>query len=993
MRSLAQCLLICLLSCRCLGQGAVMSIFTTEHGLPSNVVYQTLEDDLGFLWVATDQGVARFDGKEFSIFAKDQGVPDTEVLQLAKEKNGRIWIRCYNSGIAYFDPVRNRFIDVTPIANLLHINGIKKILSILEGGMRFDNEEGSWLLQQKDNHTYSLRPPVDSTYLLAVSNDGSEFRYGYNEKNKIDSAVYVYHVKGNTILEKRSLGFLGKDLVFDIDEDRLLIFIRNSTDFFVADHFSNTLETVRIQKNQLLHQYYIHNRTDKFINILSRSKDSTSGKDIIAVNTYDKKSIQYLFTLSGDFIAFHMLNDAKENLWVSTVHSGLFVYRKASLVTQNMKPPYNNVNFYSLMKTDDGTLYAGNERGEIVTIGANGTQDIHTVFTTGKIEWQRNIIRSQNKIFTFSDGGIFVNYIRELKPVSADEHQESKVVLELNDSIVISGSNTGLCMLNTISEKLRPLYSSLKVVTGLASINNRQLYVGSTDGLHRFDLDDLALHDKGLSDPFLKERVVGLCSTPDSLIWIATATNGVLVMKNEKIIAHIRESDGLASTNSLTIAKGRNGDVWIGTNAGVSKISYVWENNKLTTSIRNVSVIDGLASPITNQLVYDRGNLYAATEKGVCMIPDSILVPSIKVSLVNVQINQRDATISNTYSLNADQKSVRLKFAGVDLRGYFKHVDYSKDQGATWIQLEGSDLPFEFDNGEHSIWVRAVDVNKNIGKDILKLRFDIATPYWKTWWFWTLIALLIQIAVGYIFYRRHQQKELEKKRIELAKAHLASLEQQAFVSLMNPHFMFNALNSIQHYINNQDRQNANRYLSDFASLIRKNFEAAQQAFIPLEQEIENISLYIRLERMRFNDKFSFEMEYEDDLDPEDWMMPTMILQPLIENSILHGIMPSGIPGQLVLQLSLRGNDLLIEVIDNGIGVENSRAMKQGSKHRSRGMELIYKRLTALSFFSSQKLELHYSVPFEDTSNPGNKISLLIPGDLYQAWRKAQKNME
>ncbi len=349
--------------------------------------------------------------------------------------------------------------------------------------------------------------------------------------------------------------------------------------------------------------------------------------------------------------------------------------------------------------------------------------------------------------------------------------------------------------------------------------------------------------------------------------------------------------------------------------------------------------------------------------------------------------------MASDYSLKANQKNITLQFTGVDLRGYFKQVDYSQDKGSTWTHLEGGTLSLEKDNGEYTIWVRAVDVNKNVGKQILKLRFDIATPYWKAWWFWVIVTIFIQLVIAFIFYRRQKIRELEKRKIELAKAHLASLEQQAFVSLMNPHFMFNALNSIQHYINNQDRQNANRFLSDFASLIRKNFEAAQQAFIPLEQEMENIGLYLRLEKMRFNDKFTFEVMYDDDLDPDDWMMPTMILQPLVENSILHGIMPSQIHCVLQLRLSLSNDDLLLEVIDNGIGVENSRAMKQGSTHRSRGMELIHKRLHALSFFSKQELKLIYTVPFDDEKNPGNKTSLLIPFDMYQAWRNAQRNAE
>lgn len=203
--------------------------------------------------------------------------------------------------------------------------------------------------------------------------------------------------------------------------------------------------------------------------------------------------------------------------------------------------------------------------------------------------------------------------------------------------------------------------------------------------------------------------------------------------------------------------------------------------------------------------------------------------------------------------------------------------------------------------------------------------------------------------------------------------------------------MFNALNSIQHYINVQDRQNANRYLSDFASLIRKNFEAAQLSFIPLEQEIENLKIYLRLEQMRFNERFSYQIKIEENLDTEDWMIPTMILQPLLENALLHGILPSDLEGKLLIELKLEDSNLVIIITDNGIGVENSMALKEISGHKSRGMELIKKRITALSHFGSQVMSISMSPAFESEKNPGNKITLFIPLTLHLAWLQAQQH--
>lgn len=202
--------------------------------------------------------------------------------------------------------------------------------------------------------------------------------------------------------------------------------------------------------------------------------------------------------------------------------------------------------------------------------------------------------------------------------------------------------------------------------------------------------------------------------------------------------------------------------------------------------------------------------------------------------------------------------------------------------------------------------------------------------------------------------------------------------------------MFNALNSIQHYINLQDRQSANRYLSDFASLIRKNFEAAQLSFIPLEQELENIRIYLRLEQMRFTNRFSYHIQVAEDLDIEQWMVPTMMLQPLLENAVLHGIMPSSITGELLIDLRYNDKDLLITITDNGIGIENSRLLKEASEHKSHGMVLIKKRIAALSRFVAKPITMNMSPAFSNLKNPGNSIVLLIPAELHSAWLQAQQ---
>jgi LytS/YehU family sensor histidine kinase len=171
---------------------------------------------------------------------------------------------------------------------------------------------------------------------------------------------------------------------------------------------------------------------------------------------------------------------------------------------------------------------------------------------------------------------------------------------------------------------------------------------------------------------------------------------------------------------------------------------------------------------------------------------------------------------------------------------------------------------------------------------------------------------------------------------------MLQLEQQALNANMNRHFIFNALNSIQYYINRQDRTAANRYLTSFAKLIRKNLDASRNDTTTLAEELERLDLYLVLEHMRFKDKFTFEVIIDDGVDTNRIELPAMMLQPYVENSIWHGILPTERPGKVSIRVAPGiPHHVRITIQDDGIGVEASRERKSGnsSDHISRGIEI------------------------------------------------------
>ncbi|MEO8884507.1 MAG: histidine kinase, partial [Mucilaginibacter sp.] len=653
---------------------------------------------------------------------------------------------------------------------------------------------------------------------------------------------------------------------------------------------------------------------------------------------------------------------------------------------------FTHTNFFSIARKPDGTLLAGNYYGEVIEAKRRRLIVNKSSKKGNNIFRLRKILLSQNKTFTFSDAGNYVNYSRQII-VPAFGLFYGKTAIKYSDSIILVGNVGYIEKLNTITEKVTLLHTVVKRVTALAKAVDGMVYYGSTDGLYKYSYKkDTAWALTG-NGPLLSERVMALSTTADGLVWIATANNGIVVLNHDKVIGHITVNNGIINNSSRSITAGGPGQIWLGTAEGINVIKYKLRNSTLSYTVQNLSVNDGLTDNTINEMLYQDDSVYAATGNGISIIPINISIPkfNIPVQLIHLNINQRDTILAANYTLGYNQQNIQMRFAGIELGGHLKNFQYSIDKNKNWINLNESTLALQLSGGYHTVQVRAVDVNGNVSNKILTVNFDIATPFWKAIWFWLIVALVAQAGTIYFVNRRQKKRKEIRLAKEIENVQTAALEQQAFTSLMNPHFMFNALNSIQHYMNMRDRQNTNRYLSDFASLIRKNFEAAQQSFIPLEQEIENIKIYLRLEQMRFNDRFAYQIIANEKLDTDEWMVPTMILQPLLENALLHGIMPSAIDGKIIIDLKEKDDGLQIIITDNGIGVANSMALKEATgAHKSRGMELIKKRIAALSRFGPQAITILISPAFVSEKNPGNKIILFVPHELHNAWVQARQ---
>ena len=261
-------------------------------------------------------------------------------------------------------------------------------------------------------------------------------------------------------------------------------------------------------------------------------------------------------------------------------------------------------------------------------------------------------------------------------------------------------------------------------------------------------------------------------------------------------------------------------------------------------------------------------------------------------------------------------------------------------------------------------------------KKLQKNKLIIARQIYREtlfWWFITssISLLLAAGAVGLVVYfllqRKREQKQL------LIQNQIVALEQKALQAMMNPHFIFNVMNSIQYFINNKKSQAANQILTGFAQLARKHLDICIKSYISLQEELEYLKLYLSLEKIRVDDKMNYRITLDKNIDTDEIFIPSMLIQPFIENAIWHGIMPKEGGGFIKLSLSCLNDELLINIIDNGIGISNSKKIKN-SNHISRGMELIQERVNLLNKIS--KRQIHINI--HQTGDYGTMVSLTIP---------------
>jgi len=524
------------------------------------------------------------------------------------------------------------------------------------------------------------------------------------------------------------------------------------------------------------------------------------------------------------------------------------------------------------------------------------------------------------------------------------------------------------------------LSNDFKRTNALLRKDKNTLFAGAIDGLWEYNTVSNTYTYIGNKDSLLTNRILDLAYTKDSALVIATKGAGLLVYKNNKV-KQINLTNGLSSENVYKLVVDDT-IMWAATDKGLNKITR-HKNGTIENAVRVFTTFDGLISNEIDDVMKFNNNIWIASDKGLSFFnPDSLDDDYVDMPIYinNVLINDSNVSITNTHKLKYFENNIKIMFTGLGYKNAKKLLYRYRMHGldTNWVYTKNRETQYTtLPPGSYNFEVSVLNATGKWTSKPAYVEFKILTPFWKTWWF---VLFSIILFVAGIFYATNYwiQKSQENKQEEINRL-LLNLKLKALRAQMNPHFTFNVINSIQHFILYKNDEAAHRYLSKFSKLIRTILNNSEENTVPLSEEIKALELYLELEAMRFEEQFEYELIIDEELDVSKTKIPSMLIQPYVENAIKHGILPSLKLGKIKIDICKHHNSLKCTVEDNGVGRAKSSAENKNPEYRSFGTSITKERLSVINeLYNSELSEIVIDLEDMEGNAMGTKVEIYIP---------------
>ena len=1004
--------------------------YTTEHyvmekGLSQNSIFSIYQDKIGFMWFGTWDGLNRYDGYSFVPFSAthkgiEQEVGRNESINyIVDDEEGNIWIATEAGLIKFVRKTQKYYVFsfVLDKENVLSSNSLSCLIFDNEGYLWIGTDNGLNKFDTKTNENTVFKRDFSNPNAIAsnvindiqLDDDGdlwiatqmglshfileeNKFENIYKTRGLLSDSINCIEVIGSHKLwvgTARGLNYIdyskNKILEFSFEGEKVFhnknitAIYYDKKGYLWVGTLKNALYLYDLRKKELHHYQNIPgNKRSLSSNEITEIFQDKSGDVWIGTSVglnrvdYNKSKFRHYSTsypYGEDYISNDMVWAIEEifpnEFWVGT-NNGINIFNKnqQNVSVMNVENSFmTSNNIRSIYKDSKGNIWIGS-------------------FDSGLIKYNTN-------------NGSFELINNMSTP--AISHNTVWNVLEDSRGMIWIATDDGLNRYNPKTNQTRVFFHDPKVrgtIPGnkiLAIYEDRQnvLWFAIFGGLARYDRRTESFitykSDPSNTKTLSSNRIFSIYEDSKGMLWITTMGGGLNKFdRNIGEFTRYTESNGLSNNVVYNVKEDKFNFLWLTTNRGVSRF------DPITHSFTNYDIKDGLQGYEYNLgafKVLSTGEFIIGGTNGInVFIPEKVSGtksnPSLAITAFNLYNKKVKDYIPNgdTIYLHHDENFFSFEFAALDFSNSYrnKYAYRLESVDPQWNITDARGRKAEYTNinpGTYVFIVKATNSDGEWSNESVRITIIIKPPWYKTLVFRISLMLLLLVSMWQLIQvrvkrerKKHQEKE---KRLEIENQ-VHELEQQALRLQMNPHFIFNSLNSIQSFVIENDTDKAINYLAKFSQLMRLILSSSRETYVPLEDEIKSLSYYLEIERLRFNSKFDYKIDVDSAIDKEFTEAPPMIIQPYVENAIIHGMINKDTKGFLSISFKIVGNVLRCVVEDNGIGREKAMELKKtsGLRKKSRGMLITQQRLEILN--KQTKNSLYVKV--EDLYDKNNKAT-------------------
>lgn len=977
--------------------------YSNADGLTNNAIYSVFKDSRDVLWVGTENGVSAIKNGVIHNYNQEDGFAYNNCWSIVEDKNHNLWFGSFGGGLTFYDGVSfkvfneknglvsNHIRKLFIHDNMLYV-GCVKGLSIIDISTfkitNYTQKSERGVFQVMDFFEYK------SNIYFGTNLDGLWQIDSKSKKLKFITFDYpifsVFKEKDSIIV---GTGSLRDDGINKIDLDDFYNNKKSQIYFGYGVYWSFAKD-----KRNIL--YGVSNAINYSIGGLYKieGKKTTSLNDLYGIQStqawslfYDKiNNFLYVGTMDKGLYEVHLNNEIKQyppNYFKEQkieINAIDVLNGNICLLTTRGLYLKNDSGLYKKTSTQDFFSFYKNYGKKNIKKDING---YYREFLNRKIdELEFRYIKIYNGyIWVNTTFGLFKlddkATIKEYYPIFSgafDFINANDIIYQEPYSNVYLLKNLSKLSLK-VSSKTKFEYSP-KDILDIIKIQDKSYYVSRYSGLYRYQNNTFKsyLKDKIWTE---KEFIKATKNNKNQLV-LANSFGDVFIVddtKKFKIIKIISHKELIG--NTISFLSSYKDYLLIGTEKGMN----IYKDGK----IRLIDEEQGLINKIFKCSFINESRLLIGTTEGMFEIDLNKILNPIKIQseirISDVTINSekyhskfiRNSIYNNDLlELEYDQNNVSFGLFSQGfmyprkLRFSYQLNGLNNTKWSEWSNDTKINFPY-LPYGKYHLFVRIKDLNSGEITTQKVQEIIIKTPFWATWWFMLFGALCIG-ALGYVFYNRRikylTDKEQEKGMIQ---KRLAETKMEALQSQMNPHFIFNAMNSIQNYIIDSNIDDALMYMGEFSKLIRQTLNNSSKQSVSLDDEIHYLETYIKLENLRLNNCVTYKLNIDKNIDLNEIMVPPMLIQPFVENVFLHAFDKDTINPTLTINFSNNQNLLICDIIDNGKGM-NSEVLNNSKN--SKGIILVKERINLLHKLTAEPISID-TIP-----NKGTTVTLRLQLD-------------